>query len=131
MHIFIDIIAEMYGIREIYTEVIKADGSKEKIKADFDFSAIDYDSLDIKVNIGSASYWSQVMQVQTMDSFFKNGVIDDAVMYLEHVPEGYITGKEELITELKKKKEETEHQTSTDSTNKMPLGNLKSKINGV
>ena len=131
VHIFIDIIAEMYGIREIYTEVIKADGSKEKIKADFDFSAIDYDSLDIKVNIGSASYWSQIMQVQTMDSFFKNGVIDDAVMYLEHVPEGYITGKEELITELKKKKEETEHQTSTDSTNKMPLGNLKSKINGV
>lgn len=108
VHIFVDIIREMYGLREIYREVKLPDGTREKQKMNFDFSAIDYDSFDIKVNIGSASYWSQLMQVQTMDSFFKNGIIDDALIYLEHVPEGYVSGKEELIRDLKAKRKKDE-----------------------
>ena len=71
---------------------------------DFDFSGIDYDSFDIRVNIGSATYWSQLMQVQTMDSFFKNGIIEDAIFYLEHIPEGYVSGKNELINDLRERK---------------------------
>ncbi len=131
VHIFIDIIAEMYGIRDIYTEITLEDGSRKKAEAEFDFSSIDYDAFDIKVNIGSATYWSQLMQVQTMDSFFKNGVIDDAIIYLEHVPDGYVTGKEELIAELKKKKEEDEHKMSTAKGDPKPMGNLEQKIKGA
>ena len=67
---------------------------------------MDYDSFDININIGAATYWSQLMQVQTMDAFFKNGIIDDALIYLEHVPDGYVSGKEELISELKREREE-------------------------
>ena len=73
---------------------------------DFDFSKIDYDSFDIKVNIGTANYWSQLMQVQTMDAFFKNGIIDDALIYLEHVPDGYVAEKDEIMEELKRKREQ-------------------------
>ena len=117
VHIFIDIIREMYGTREIHTEVTFPDGSKRKISADFDFSGIDYDSFDIKVNIGSATYWSQLMQVQTMDAFFGNGIIDDALIYLEHIPDNYISGKEELIRELKERREAAAAEMST-----MPKG---------
>ena len=66
-----------------------------------------------------------------MDSFFKNGVIDDAVVYLEHVPDGYITGKEELIAKLKEEKEKNEHAMSTEKGNPKPMGDLKKKVNGV
>jgi hypothetical protein len=71
---------------------------------DFDFGKIDYNSFDIKVNVGTATYWSQLMQVQTMDSFFKNGIIDDALIYLEHVPDGYVAGKDEIMEELRRKR---------------------------
>ena len=106
VHIFIDIIREMYGLREIYHEIKLSDGTKEKQKMDFDFSKIDYNSFDIKVNIGTASYWSQLMQVQTMDAFFKNGIIDDALIYLEHVPDGYVAEKDEIMEELRRKREQ-------------------------
>ncbi len=105
VHIFIDIIREMYGLREISREVELPDGSKEKYVMDFDFSKIDYDSFDIKVNIGTASYWSQLMQVQTLDAFFQNGIIDDALIYLEHIPEGCVAEKDEIMEELRRKRE--------------------------
>ncbi len=104
VHIFLDIIAEMYGKREIHVETELESGEKIKEKQLFDFSAVDYDSFDVNVSVGSASYWSRLMQVQTMDAFFKNGIIDDAVLYLEHIPEGYIEGKEELIKSIKEKR---------------------------
>lgn len=118
VRIFIDIIREMYGVREIIDEV-EIDGEKIRKKREYDFSKIDYDGFDIKVNIGTASYWSQLMQVQTMDSFFKNGIIDDAVLYLEHIPDEYVQGKEEIIRRLKEKK--TEKNPSAVRTAAVPL----------
>ena len=38
---------------------------KEKQKMEFDFGAVDYDAFNINVNIGAATYWSSLMQVQT------------------------------------------------------------------
>ena len=104
VHIFLDIIGEMYGKREVFCERTLPGGEKVFEKKEFDFSKIDYDAFNIKINIGSASYWSQLMQVQTMDSFFKNGIIDDAIVYLEHIPEGYVSGKNELINSLRERK---------------------------
>lgn len=139
VHIFIDIIREMYGKREIYTE-IEEDGKKNRAKMDFDFSGIDYDSFDIRVNIGSATYWSQLMQVQTMDAFFKNGIIDDALIYLEHVPDEYVSEKEELIRELRERREKmstgekgngnasTAPQAMSTEGNPEPMGRLESKL---
>ena len=111
VHIFVDIIREMYGLREIVVEKSHPDGTKERYKTEFDFSKIDYDSIDIKVNIGSATYWSQLMQVQTMDSFFTKGIIDDALIYLEHVPDEYVSGKDELMRELRYKRMKDEQMS--------------------
>ncbi|MBR2041520.1 MAG: hypothetical protein IJ945_04030 [Oscillospiraceae bacterium] len=105
VNIFIDIIREMYGKREITFFKKDEHGNKFLSTEEFDFDKIDYDGLDIKINIGAATYWSQLMQVQTMDAFFKNGIIDDAVLYLEHLPEGYVSGKEEIIRAIKERKE--------------------------
>ena len=40
-----------------------------------------------------------------MDAFFKSGIIDDAIIYLEHIPDEYVSGKEELVRQLKEKRE--------------------------
>ena len=106
VNIILDIIKEYYGLREVYTEIVDEMGNKIKVKTDFNFSEIDYDSFNIKVNIGAATYWSQLMQVQTMDAFFSNGIIDDALVYLEHIPDDYISGKEDLIREIQERRQQ-------------------------
>ena len=134
VNIFIDIIGEFYGRREIYSETTDETGNKIKQQFEYDFSAIDYDSFNIKVNIGSATYWSQLMQVQTMDAFFKNGIVDDALLYLKHIPDDYISGKEELIRELEERRGAVPMQpeeTTAPAGNQEPMGQLASKLMNI
>ena len=137
VHIIIDIIEEYYGLREIFTEIDDGTGNKIKEKVDFDFSGIDNDSFNIKVNVGAATYWSQLMQVQTMDAFFSNGIIDDAILYLEHIPDAYISGKEELIRELKDRRQPAAMippeaaGTEALAGNPEPMGQLAAALGGI
>ena len=141
VHILLDLFEEYYGLREIYTEIELPDGTKEKVKVDFDFSTIDYDSFNIKVNIGAATYWSQLMQVQTMDAFFSNGIIDDALLYLEHIPDEYVSGKDELIRQLRERREaqamvppemmSTENAAMSTPGNPQPMGQLEAALSAI
>lgn len=135
VHIFLDLIEEYYGLREIYTEIELPDGTKVKQKIDYDFSGIDFDSFNIKVNIGAATYWSQLMQVQTMDAFFRSGIIDDAILYLEHIPDDYVSGKEELIRELEERRQQAAMavpaQIGAPAGNSEPMGQLAAALGGI
>ena len=139
IHIFLDLFECYYGIREIFGEVDDGTGNMVKQKFDFDFSTVDYDSFNIKVNVGSATYWSQLMQVQTMDAFFSNGIIDDALIYLEHIPDAYISGKEQLIRELEKRRAQQAAMAPAEGAEGMeasagnpdPLGQLQSKLMNI
>lgn len=71
-----------------------------------DFSQLGDMNLQLKVDVGASAYWSEIMQVQTMDAMFRAGIITDAVTYLEHIPDGYIKGKNKLIDELKQQQEQ-------------------------
>ena len=137
VNIFIDLISEFYGVREIYYEITDENGAKVKTKTEFDFSRIDYDSFSIKVNIGNASYWSQLMQIKTLDAFFGAGIINDAVLYLEHLPEGYVPGKAQLIRELEERRkaaaivpeeEQPPANLPVPAGNPETLGQLESKL---
>jgi len=55
--------------------------------------------------VGASTYWSELMQVQTLDNMFAKGIITDAVTYLEQIPDRYIHGKAKLIEKLKEKGE--------------------------
>lgn len=96
VRVMLDIICTDYGVRRVsYTQ----DGNT--VVHNFDLSAVDATALQLKVDIGAASYWSELMQLQTLDNLFKNGIITDAVTYLESIPDGYIKGKSKLIEKLK------------------------------
>lgn len=137
VHILLDIIEEYYGLREIYVEVDDGTGNRIKTKTDFDFSTIDYESFNINVNIGAATYWSQLMQVQTMDAFFSSGIIDDAILYLEHIPDEYISGKDKLIQELEERRRQTamlppeEAGMAAPEGNPEPMGQLAAALSGI
>lgn len=99
IRIFLELIRVHYGVRQIgYTD---EDGNETALY--FDFSQLDYNAMQLKVDVGSSAYWSEVMQIQTLDNLFQNGIITDAVTYLEGIPDAYVKNKNKIIAQLKEK----------------------------
>lgn len=101
IRILIDMIRADYGVREC---VLEENGGARTMR--YDFGKLPVDNLTLNVDVGSAAYWSEVMQVQTLDNLFSKGIITDAVTYLEGIPDRYIHGKGKLIEDLKRKQQE-------------------------
>ena len=92
--ILIDMMSVDYGLREVQSE---EEGKTEL----FDFAGSSPAELSMKIDIGSAAYWSELMQVQTLDNLFAKGVITDAVTYLEGIPEQYLKNKSKILAKLR------------------------------
>lgn len=56
----------------------------------------------IKQDVGASSYWSEMANVQTLENLMMNDRID-TIDFLERLPSGYLTKKQELIEKLKAK----------------------------
>ena len=70
-------------------------------KIQLDFSNFDTINYDTNVDVGASSYWSELMQVQTMDNLFTKGIMTDAVLYLESIPSKYLKNKDKIIAAVK------------------------------
>lgn len=66
----------------------------------FDFSILKEIQLNIRLDVGASSYWSEMANVQTLENLLMNGHIN-AVQFLDRLPSGYLVKKQELIDELK------------------------------
>lgn len=66
----------------------------------FDFSILNEIQLNIRLDVGASSYWSEMANVQTLENLLMNGHIN-AVQFLDRLPSGYLVKKQELIDELK------------------------------
>lgn len=98
VRVMIDMMRADYGIRSVIADT---DGSGIKRPVTLDFGAINADALELNIDIGSSAYWSELTQIQTLDSLFGKGVISDAVTYLDAMPDKYVPGKQKIIEQLK------------------------------
>jgi len=110
VRIILDHIRAYYGKRPVS---FRTDGGV--FTDTVDFGAINYDALELKVDVGAASYWSELMQVQTADNLFERGIVTDAVTYLESVPDAYIHGKNKLIARLREQREAAGEPAAEDA----------------
>jgi hypothetical protein len=94
---WIDMMRVHYGVRTINT----MDANKQKIPVQFDFSTLEEIETKLKIDVGQGSYWSEIVQLQTLDSMFRNGIIPNAVAFLERLPDGMIKDKQGLIDAIK------------------------------
>lgn len=114
VRIMMDIMRAYYGVRIVtLDEAVPAieDGAAldtmgnptgESInKIQLDFSNFDTINYDTNVDVGASSYWSELMQVQTMDNLFTKGIMTDAVLYLESIPSKYLKNKDKIIAAVK------------------------------
>lgn len=108
-HIYVEFMAEYYGSRFVdMTTPPEVEGVfeflQEKPPADvsmpFDFSILKDMPMNIKLDVGASSYYSEIASIQTLDNLLKMGKIT-IIQYLERIPDGYIPARRELIQELK------------------------------
>ena len=93
--VIIDMMGSKYGIRP----VVQTGPNNERTVEMFDFSQLKDMWLHIKIDIGNASYFSEVASVQTLDNLLNNGFIE-FVEYLKRIPDEIIPNKQELITSI-------------------------------
>lgn len=65
----------------------------------FDFSILKDFPIAIKQDVGASSYWSEMANMQTLDNLLMNKHIT-LKQYLERLPSGYISKKQELIRDI-------------------------------
>lgn len=107
--ILLDMMGAKYGYRPIVMEV---EGQKQYVP--FDFSTFGKLNLNVNVEVGSGSYWSEIASQTTLDNLLTAERID-FMQFLERVPEGYIPDKDGLIQELKAKQEAEQQMMAMQS----------------
>lgn len=102
-----------YGIRYTVAEQELADVNgqpvKQKVAQLVDFSKMPADS-DVIVDIGASDYWSEITQTSTMDNLFSKGILQDAITYVESVPDKNIKNKAEVIDAIKRYQQQQRQQ---------------------
>lgn len=92
--VILDMIATDYGIRP----VIINNGESREVE-EFDFSSLKGMWLHVKADVGSASYFSEIASLQTLDNLLNAGRIE-FIDYLKRIPDEIIPQKQELIQQL-------------------------------
>lgn len=108
--IYLDMMRAYYGKRFVQVKMFNKEQlanqplgmtlEEQDINTLFDFGILEMLPLSLKLDVGASSYWSEIAAVQTLDNLLvqKQIALDD---YLERVPEGYISKKQELIDKLR------------------------------
>ncbi|MBQ5782678.1 MAG: phage portal protein [Oscillospiraceae bacterium] len=91
VRIVFDIVTSHYGTRKV-----TLDG--ETVYVDFGRGGND---AKLEVDIGPSEYWSETAQIQTLDNLFTKGIISDALVYLDNVPDRVLPNKNKIIEEVK------------------------------
>lgn len=115
MRIILDIMACYYGTREVLIDV---DG--QPTYESFAFDQLHGINYKLNVDVGTAAYWSELTQQQTLDNLFTAKIISDPIDYLEAIPAKNLKGKDVLIQKLKAERERQMQQQNQTSMPQIP-----------
>ena len=112
--VYLEFMAEYYGKRTVDTETpplvrqaleFAAEGDPmaepvpDKVPMEFDFGTLKDITMNLKLDVGASSYFSEMAATQTLDNLLKIGAITP-VQYLKRIPDGSVKDKEGLIREI-------------------------------
>ena len=101
-HEFEELVVGPGGVPAIdpMTGQMKTQKVVRKIVQEFDFSQFKHLWLNLRVDVGATTYFSEIAMTQTLDNLRQDGTLD-VIQYLERIPDKLIPKKQELIDELK------------------------------
>ena len=82
------------------TGLMQLRGVRRRVTEEFDFSRFKHLWLNLRVDVGAATYFSEIAMTQTLDNLRREGALD-LIQYLERIPDRLIPRREELIEELR------------------------------
>lgn len=111
VRIILDQMGTFYGERTVGQERKEQDPMSGEMITKTEKRKVNFDRIpelvkNIEVSVGSSAYWSELMQMQTMDNLLRSGIITDPELYLESVPEKMLPNKQKLIESVKQAKEQ-------------------------
>jgi hypothetical protein len=154
--ILLDMMGTYYGIRPIvrernmetvatdlssgmpvmnqYTGMLKTQNEMRRVLEPYDFSRLKQVFLNVRVDVGSATAYSEIAMMQTLDNL-RTAQLIDIIDYLERVPDKLIPRKQELVDKLKLEKLRQDGVTAglalPDSRTQQELSGIQRQINGA
>ena len=96
----VDMMHANYGTRLIEMQYTDEMGRVKEIEGEFNFDDLDDANLRISVDIGAASMWSEITQMDSINAIFTSGIMDDLSrfkLYLDVVPDKYLNAKAKML----------------------------------
>ena len=82
------------------TGTMKTQSMVRKVVQEFDFSVLKHLFLNLRIDVGATTYFSEIAMTQTLDNLRRDGTLD-VIQYLERIPDKLIPKKQELLDELR------------------------------
>ena len=127
--IYLDHMRVYYGTRYVQVKMLTKDQlnaqplgmtlPEQDFNAPFDFEILNKIPLSLKLDVGASAYWSEITTVQTLDNLLMQGKIE-LVDYLERIPEGYVSKRQELIDKIKGNQAMAQMNQGATSSNIVP-----------
>lgn len=139
--ILLDMMGTYYGTRPVIVDkqmeemVTGADGNPEldpmtgmmrtttitrRCVEEFDFSQFKHLWLNLRVDVGATTYFSEIAMTQTLDNLRRDGVLN-VLQYLERIPDKLIPQKEDLIQAIKKEQAQSVDMGGTGGADMMGM----------
>ncbi len=99
--IWLDMMAAFYGVRSVYMDCETVPGVYASVPEYFDFGKLRGEDIRLNVEVGAASYWSELSQTSTLSNLFSAQVID-VETFLRYLPKGALPQKQSIIDDMKK-----------------------------
>jgi hypothetical protein len=84
-----------------YTGMLKTTSEERRVMEPYDFKRLKRLFLNVRVDVGSATAYSEIAMMQTLDNL-RTAQMIDVIDYLERVPDKLIPRKQELVDKLKR-----------------------------
>lgn len=119
--IFIEFMAHYYGKRNVDVPTPPQVGQAiqfieqevpPEVPMPYDFSQLKDMPMQLKLDVGASSYYSEIASIQTLDNLLQNDKIT-ILQYLERIPDGYIPERRKLVEELRQQAEQAEQAAQT------------------
>ena len=104
--IYLDMMRAYYGCRVVQMDLFAAEAPLQmqlqpaQRSAEFDFAMLELLPMQLRLDVGASSYWSEITAIQTLDNLLLQNKIS-LEDYLERMPDGYISKKQELIEKIR------------------------------
>ena len=101
------------------TGQMKMQTVKRKVMEEFDFSQLKHLWLNVSVEVGATTRFSEIAMVQTLDNLRRDGTLE-IIDYLERIPDRLIPRKQELIEAIRARTTEQQAQMAAEQNAQLP-----------